>query len=293
MTIPGWDVLERAAIGYWSDNALSRGGAIAYFTIFSVAPVLFIAIAVAGLVFGRDAAEGAIVAQLSGLMGHQSASALQSMIRSAYRQHAGLLATAVGIVTLLITATGAFSEMQSALNDIWKVRPSGDSTVLQLLRARLVSIGLVLAFGFVLLVSLMISAALAALGSRIEAMWPGFELVLRTLNFLISLLVVTLLFAAIYKTLPDAEIAWRDVAVGAVVSALLFTAGKYLIGLYIGSTSVSSSYGAAGALIVVLLWIYYSAQIFLFGAEFTKAYAERRQRSPRPGQPEARRLPPA
>lgn len=275
MTIPGWAVLKAAAIGYWVDNGLSRGAAIAYFTIFSIAPVLFIAIALAGLVFGHEAAEGAIVGELSGLMGRQSAGALQSMIRSAYHQHAGILATAAGVAVMLLTATGAFTEMQSALNEIWKAEPSA-STVSQLVRARLVSIGLVLTLGFVLLVSLAVSAAVTAFGARIVGLLPGFAYVLRAVDLVITLLLIAALLAAIYKVLPDKEIAWPDVAVGALVTAVLFSLGKYLIGLYIGSTAVSSSYGAAGALIVILLWIYYSAQIFLFGAEFTKAYAEHR-----------------
>lgn len=275
MAIPGWAVLKAAAMGYWADNALSRGAAIAYFTIFSIAPVLFIAIALAGLVFGRDAAEGAIVGQLSGLMGHQSASALQGMIRGAYHQHSSVRATAVGLVVLLVTASGAFGEMQSALNDIWKAQPSA-STVSQLVRARLISIGLVLTLGFVLLVSLAINAVLSAFGSRIERLLPGFQYALRAIDFGVSLLLIAALLAAIYKVLPDKGIAWRDVGIGAVVTAVLFSIGKYLIGLYIGSTAISSSYGAAGALMVILLWIYYTAQIFLFGAEFTKAYAEQR-----------------
>ncbi len=269
MVIPGWAVFKQAAIGWWNDNALSRGAAIAFFTIFSLAPVLFIAIAVAGLAFGRQAAQGAIVGQLSGLMGHHTAKALQAMIEGAYRHRGSVVATGAGVITLLLTS--AFAEMQLALNEIWQAKPRA-STVLQLARTRLISLGLVLTLGFVLLVSLVISAAMSAAGNRVQALWPDLGLILRGMNFSVSVVLIALLFAAIYKVLPDAEVVWRDAP---AVTTVLFATGKYLIGFYIGSTAVSSSYGAAGALIVLLLWIYVTAAIFLFGAEVTRAYAER------------------
>jgi membrane protein len=265
--------LVKASIGaFIADGALSHGAAIAYYTIFSIAPVLLIVIAIAGLVFGRDAAQGAIVAQLSGLMGQQSAEALQSMLKSAGNTSSGTLATIIGVGALLVTASGVFGEMQTALNAIWKAK-ANSSTVSRLIRARIVSLGLVMALGFLLMVSLVLSAALAAVGTYLYGIFPGIRLLLQIANFVISFALISLLFAAIYKFLPDTPIAWRDVAMGAVVTALLFTIGKTLIGLYIGSSQVASSYGAAGALIVILLWIYYSAQIFLLGAEFTKCYA--------------------
>ena len=233
-----------------------------------------IVIAIAGLAFGHDAAQGAIVSQLSGMMGQQSAEVLQSAIQSASGKSAGLLASAVGVITLLITASGMFGEMQAALNVVWKAEPKG-GTVSRLVKARTASLGLVAALGFLLMVSLVASAALSALGSYIDSVLPFGKTVLAGLNFLISLTLMSVLFAAIYKVLPDKRLEWRDVIMGAVVTALLFTAGKSLIGLYLGSSTVASGYGAAGALLIVLLWTYYSAQIFLLGAEFTKVYASR------------------
>jgi membrane protein len=265
-------LVKASVLAFIEDGALTYGAAIAYYTIFSIAPVLLIVIAIAGLVFGRDAAQGAIVAQLSGLMGQQSAEALQSMLKSAGNTSSGTLATVIGVGTLLVTASGVFGEMQTAINAIWKAKPRS-STVSRLIRARIVSLGLVMALGFLLMVSLVLSAALAAVGTYLYGIFPGIHLLLQIANFAISFALISLLFAAIYKFLPDTPIEWRDVTMGAVVTALLFTIGKTLIGLYIGSSKVASSYGAAGALIVILLWIYYSAQIFLLGAEFTKCYA--------------------
>jgi membrane protein len=262
-------------LGFIDDNALSRGAAIAFYTVTSLAPVLFIVVAIAGLVFGEDAARGAIADQLSALMGRQSAEMLQAAIRSAAGTSNGLLASAIGIVTLVVTASGVFGEMQTTLNEIWKAEPSG-TTVSRLIRARALSLGLVAALGFLLMVSLVISTLLIALGDWLNARLAFGALILSAVNFLVSFGMITVLFAAIYKVLPDRQLQWRDVAIGAVVTALLFIAGKSLISLYIGSSAVASSYGAAGALIVVLLWIYYSAQIFLLGAEFTKAYAARK-----------------
>jgi membrane protein len=265
-------LIGQSVSAFLADGALSRGAAIAYYTIFALAPVLLIAIAIAGLVFGHGAAQGAIVDQLSGLMGQQSAEALQSMLKSASTARSSMLATVIGVATLLVTATGVFSEIQTSLNAIWRAEPR-TSAVSRLIRARLVSLGLVLALGFLLTVSLAVSAALAALGTYLNGVFPAISVLLHIANFTISFVLTALLFAAIYKFLPDTSIAWRDVATGAVATSLLLTIGKSLIGLYIGSSQVASSYGAAGALIVILTWIYYSAQIFLLGAEFTKCYA--------------------
>lgn len=266
-----WAMLRETVAGYIEDEALSRGAAIAYYTIFSIAPVLVICIAIAGLVFGQEAAQGAMVGQLRGIMGDQAAEAVQAMIASAGNKSSGIWATVIGLVTLLITATGVFGEMQASLNLIWKAQaPTGVSGML---KARAASLGLVATLGFLLLVSLVVSAALTALGSTMNRIVPGVETMLHVVNFVISFLMVSALFAAIYKILPDRQLRWKDVAVGAVATAFLFTVGKTLIGLYIGSSSVASSYGAAGALVIVLLWIYYSSQIFLLGAEFTKVWA--------------------
>jgi membrane protein len=205
-------------------------------------------------------------------MGQQSADLLQTVIQSAAQRSSGILAAAVGIGTLIITASGVFTEMQQTLNVIWRAEPRG-TTVSRLIRARAASLGLVGALGFLLLVSLVISTLLSAFSDYINAYLPFGHVVLQTLTFLISFALIAVLFGAIYKVLPDKEIRWRDVMIGALVTTLLFTVGKSLISLYLGSSTVASSYGAAGSLIVVLLWIYYSAQIFLLGAEFTKVYA--------------------
>jgi membrane protein len=268
-----WRLLKSAAEGYMADNALSRGAAVAYYTVFSLAPVLLIVVAIAGLAFGEDAARGAIVDQIGGLTGKQGAEAIQTMLHSASDKQSGYFATGVGIITLLLTASGVFSELQAALNDIWKAEPKG-STVSRLIRVRIASLGLVMALGFLLLVSLAVSAALSAIGTWLRDLLPGLQILMRLVSFVVSLVLIAALFAAIYKVLPDRDIAWRDVAVGAIATALLFDIGKVLISMYIGTSSVASTYGAAGTLAVLLLWIYYSSQIFLFGAEFTRAYAE-------------------
>jgi membrane protein len=261
-------------LAFVEDEALSRGAAIAFYTVTSIAPILLIVVAVAGLVFGREAAQGAITAQLGGLMGQQTADVLQSAVASAGEKSSGVLATTIGIVTLIATASGVFGEMQSALNAIWKAKPEG-TTVSRLIRARAASLGLVAALGFLLIVSLVVSAGLTAFGNYLDSILPFGKVILSASNTVISVALISVLFAAIYKILPDRHLEWRDVIVGAVVTAILFTIGKSLIGWYIGSSAVASTYGAAGGLIVLLLWVYYSAQIFLLGAEFTKVYANR------------------
>ena len=233
-----------------------------------------IVVAIAGLAFGRDAAQNAISAQLSGLMGQQTADVLQSAVASAAGKSSGILATLIGVATLVATASGVFGEMQSALNAIWKTKPHA-TTVSRLIQARAVSLGLVAALGFLLIVSLAVSAGLTAFGDYLDSILPIGKLILPILNFTVSLLLLAILFAAIYKVLPDRRLQWRDVIVGAIVTAVLFTIGKTLIGWYLGSSAVASSYGAAGGLIVLLLWVYYSVQIFLLGAEFTKIFANR------------------
>jgi membrane protein len=268
-----WGLIKDTFSGFMADEALSRGAAIAYFTIFSIAPLLIIVIAIAGMVFGHDAAQNAIVGQLGGLMGGQSAEALQSMIQSASNRSAGMVATMIGVGTLFLTASGAFGEIQSSLNTIWKAEPHAGLS--RLVRARIAGLGLVVTLGFLMLISLVVSAGLTALDDYLKRVFPSAHLLMLAMNFVISLGLISFLFAAVYKILPDKPIAWRDVAVGAVATALLFTIGKSLIGLYIGSSNIASSYGAAGALILILVWVYYSAQIFLLGAEFTRAYAER------------------
>jgi membrane protein len=267
-----WKLLKDSVMAFIEDEALSKGAAIAFYTVTSIAPILLIVIAIAGLAFGREAAQNALTAQMSGLMGQQTAELLQSAVASASGKSSGILATIIGVVALIATASGVFGEMQSALNAIWKAKPEG-TTVSRLIRARAASLGLVGALGFLLIVSLVVSAGLTALGDYFNTVLPFGKVILSALNVLVSFALITVLFAAIYKVLPDTSLTWRDVIVGALITAALFTIGKSLIGWYIGSSAVASSYGAAGALIVLLLWVYYSAQIFLLGAEFTKVFA--------------------
>jgi membrane protein len=267
-----WKMLKDTVLAFISDEALSRGAAIAFYTVTSIAPVLLIVIAIAGLAFGRDAAQNAITEQLSGLMGQQTAEVLQTAVASAASKSSGVVATIIGIITLMVTASGVFGEMQTALNVIWKAKPEG-TTVSRLIRARAASLGLVAALGFLLMVSLVVSTVLMAFGNYLNSILPFGQVILTFLNVIVSLVLISFLFAAIYKVLPDRNLEWGDVVVGAIVTGVLFTIGKWLISWYIGSSAVASSFGAAGALIVLLLWVYYSAQIFLLGAEFTKVYA--------------------
>jgi membrane protein len=270
-----WLLLKDTVTGFIDDEALSRGAAIAYYTLFSIAPVLLVVVAIAGLAFGRDAAEGAIVDQLSAMMGHQTAVAVQGLVESAAKPREGTLATIIGIVVLIIATSGVFGEVQSAMNVIWKTEASSHSTLTRLMRARLASLGLVVTCGFLLTVSLATSAALAALSTYLAYVLPDVQVVVNVFDLVMSAVLIGGMFAAMFKVLPDTDIAWRDVAVGALASTILFEGGKYAIAFYIGQTNVASSYGAAGALIILLVWIYYSSQIFLLGAEFSRAYAKR------------------
>ena len=267
-----WKMLKDTVLAFINDEALSRGAASAFYAVTSIAPVLLIVIAIAGLAFGRDAAQNAITEQLSGLMGKQTAEVLQAAVASAASKSSGVVATIVGIITLMVTASGVFGEMQTALNVIWKAKPKG-TTVSRLIRARAASLGLVAALGFLLMVSLVVSTVLTAFGNYLDSILPFGQIILTVLNVVVSLVLISFLFAAIYKVLPDRNLEWGDVVVGAIVTGVLFTIGKSLISWYIGSSAIASSFGAAGALIILLLWVYYSAQIFLLGAEFTKVYA--------------------
>jgi membrane protein len=271
--------LLREAVSAWSDDhAPSMGAALAYYTVFSIAPMLVIAIAVAGLVFGAEAARGEIVEQLRGLMGEQGAQAVEALVQSAAKPHEGIVATAVAVCVLLVGATSVFVELQSALDRIWHAPEKTREGLWAVLRSRLLSFGMILGLGFLLTVSLVLSAVVSALGKVWGPHLGAWLLVAEALNFVIGLGLVTVLFAMIYKLMPNVPVRWRDVWTGAAVTALLFTIGKVLIGLYIGRSGVTSSFGAAGSLVVLLLWVYYSAQIFLLGAEFTRVVARRRMR---------------
>jgi membrane protein len=270
-------MLREACAEWLKDGAARKGAALAYYTIFSLAPILILAIAIAGLFFGEEAARGEIMGQFAGLIGPEGARAVQAMIESAAQPGVGGTAAVVGLVTLLIGATSALAELKSDLDEIWDAPAETVRGFWYFVRKRTLSVGLILAIGFLLLVSLVLSAALAALARLWGPLDGGgrFLSLLEACNFMVSFVLVTALFATIYKILPAVRIAWRDVIVGAAVTALLFAIGKFLIGLYLGRSAIASSYGAAGSLILILLWVYYSAQIFLLGAEFTKVYAHR------------------
>ena len=270
--------LCKEAVDSWSaDYAPSMGAALAYYTLFSIAPLLLIVIGVAGLAFGDDAARGEIFGQLRGLMGDDGALAVERLLQSADKPEGGAIATTVGVFMLLLGASTVFGELQNALDRIWRAPTRAKTSGLwTLLRTRLLSFGMILGLAFLLMVSLVLSAALAALGK-----WWG----LHVIDWALSFALMTVLFAAIYKVIPRVRIAWRDVWIGAAVTAALFAVGKFLIGLYIGKSSVASTFGAAGSLVVMMVWVYYSAQIFLLGAEFTWVYAHTygsRRGQPRP-----------
>lgn len=270
-----WKLIKDAVSGFVEHEAMTRGAAIACYTLFSIAPLLVVAVAIAGFFFGRDMVSEAVSGQLTGLVGVQGGQAIEAMMKgSSHEAGSKGIAALVGAVILLITASGVFAELQAALNVIWQAEQKPVS-VGALVRARALSIGLVGATGFLLLVSLLVSAVLSAFGGWITGFLPMLEIVLKAVNFLVSVALVAVLFGAIYKILPDRNLTWRDVAVGALITAFLFTLGKTVIGWYIGGSGMAESYGAAGALVVVLIWVYYSAQVFLLGAEFTRAWAAR------------------
>jgi membrane protein len=267
-------MLTREATSEWAaDRAPRLGAALSYYTVFSLAPVLILAIAVAGLFLGREAAQGEIVNYLTGTFGRDTAEVIQSALVKASEQKAGIIASIIGVITLLIGATGVMVELQGALDTVWKVMPRPGRGVRGFIKDRLLSLALVLTLGFLLLVSLVMSAALEAVSKWLGGMLPAWLILGYVLNYGVSLGVVALFLALIFKVLPDAKVAWKDVWIGATVTSVLFHLGKYLIALYIGRASVASAFGAAGSLAVLLVWIYYSSQIVLLGAEFTRAYA--------------------
>ncbi|MBY0338348.1 MAG: YihY/virulence factor BrkB family protein, partial [Acetobacteraceae bacterium] len=287
-----WALLRDAVEGFVADDALTRGAGIAYFALFSLGPLLFIATGIAKMFFGAEAVDDAIAAQLTSLLGEQSAGVIRDAADKALGDATGGLALAIGIGTLLLTASGAFGALQSALNAVWKTEaPAADTTaetISRFVRAKAAAMGLVATTGFLLIVSLAVSAAISGLEGWIESAMPGLEIVVKVANILISLAILTALFAAIYKVLPDRTLAWRDVFAGAFFTAALFTIGKSAIAFYIGQSNVAGGFGAAGTIVVVLVWLYYSALIFLLGAEFTRAFANRegsRQHKPIPAKP--------
>ncbi len=269
-----WLLLRDAADGWLTHRASRTGAALAFYTVFSLAPVLTLSIAIAGFFFGDAAARGEIVGQIGDLVGPQGAQLVQSVLQNASRPGAGTIATVVSVATLIFGANTALAELKTGLDQTWQVPPEQRTGFWYSIRTRLLSVGLILSLGFLLLVSLVISAALTAL----ERLSRG-ELIINTvltwINFLLAFALVAALFATIYKVLPSVKIAWRDVTIGSLVTAFLFTLGKFAIGAYIGNSGVASTYGAAGSVVLILIWVYYSAQILLYGAEFTHAFAYR------------------
>lgn len=272
---PFYELVKESYHRWDEHKAMRLGAALAYYTVFSLAPLLVICLGVVGLIFGADAARTQVAHEIGNTAGEPVASAVGGMLKETRDQSANIWATVVGIVVLLFGASGVFGQLQDALNTVWDVAPKPDRGWLAIVKDRFLSFTMVLGTCFLLLVSLVVSSALAALAT----LWtpqalPGGTYLWQGLNNAVSLGVITLLFAAIYKVLPDAKIAWRDVWTGALVTALLFTIGKFLLGIYLGHSGVTSGYGAAGSLVLILLWVYYSSLILLFGAEFTRVYAE-------------------
>lgn len=267
------EVLARSANAWIDHRAGSKGAALAFYTLFSMAPILILAIAGAGYFFGAEAAQGEIIAQLEGLVGQSGAQAIQALLADARDPASGIAATLVAGVLLLVGATSVFVELKASLDELWGIEPPKGRAIVGFLRTRLYSFGLVLVLAFLLLVSLVLSAALAMLERLVGGAWSGSYNIFALASSAMSFAAITSLFAVIYKVLPDAPLSWRDVWIGAAFTAGLFTVGKYAIGLYLGHSAVESSFGAAGSLIALLLWVYYSAQIFFFGAELTRQYA--------------------
>jgi membrane protein len=260
----------------WSEDKASRlAAALAYYTIFSIAPLLIIVIAIAGAVFGEEAARGQIVGQIQGLVGIEGAKFLESAIQNANQPKTGAIASIISIVVLLVGATGLFTELQDAMNTIWEVKPKPGRSVTNIIRLRVLSFAMVIGIGFLLLVSLVISTALTTLVTYFSNLLPGVDFLWQIVNFLLSFAITTVLFGLIFKVLPDVKIAWSDVLVGASLTSVLFSIGRFLLGQYLGNGSFGSAYGAAGSLVVILAWVNYAAQILFFGAEFTQVYARR------------------
>jgi membrane protein len=260
----------------WSEDKASRlAAALAYYTIFSIAPLLIIVIAIAGAIFGEEAARGQIVGQIQGLVGIEGAKFLESAIQNANQPKTGAIASIISIVVLLVGATGLFTELQDAMNTIWEVKPKPGRSVTNIIRLRVLSFAMVIGIGFLLLVSLVISTALTTLVTYFSNLLPGVDFLWQIVNFLLSFAITTVLFGLIFKVLPDVKIAWSDVLVGASLTSVLFSIGRFLLGQYLGNGSFGSAYGAAGSLVVILAWVNYAAQILFFGAEFTQVYARR------------------
>jgi membrane protein len=275
-------IFKEALWAWWNDNALRLGASLSFYTLFAIAPVLLVAIWIAGLVLGTVAVHAELVSQMEDLVGREGARAVEALLEGASRRPSGVFATIVGSITFLLAATGAFLELQAALNAIWRVAPNPSANLSAYVFDRLRSFGIVVAIGFLLMVSLVISATLAAANAWLDRRAPGWPLLWQAVNVAVSFFVTAALFALLFRFLPDVKLEWRHVATGSVVTAVLFSAGKFLIGLYLAQTTTASSYGAAASVMLLLLWVYYSSQILLFGAEFTRIYSLAAGERPKP-----------
>ena len=268
-----WPILKETASGWDEDNVARLAASLAYYTLLSIAPLIILAVAVAGLAFGQDVARQHIAGELAGVVGAGAGDAVQSIAQNAKTPGSGVLSVCFGLAVLLFGASGVFGELQSALNTVWSVAPKPGRGIWGLIKDRFFSFSLVLGVAFLLLVSLVLTAALSWVGTFFAHTLPGGAALWQVVNFGVSVAVVTALFALMFKKLPDAEIRWRDAWVGGAVTSLLFTLGKFALGLYLGSAGVSSAYGAAGSIVALVIWVYYSSQVFLVGAEFTEVFA--------------------
>jgi len=280
-----WATVKETVQDWSDDEASSLAAALAYYSLLSLAPLLVIAIAVTGLFVGQEAARGQVAGELSSIVGGDAAQGIQAVAANARSPSAGIVGSIVGIVTLFVGASGVFGELQSSLNKVWEVKPKPGRGIWGEVKARFFSFTMVLGVAFLLLVSLVLSSVLSAIGAKFSEALPGGEALWQLVNFALSLAVITAVFALIFKYVPDAEVKWKDVWLGALATALLFTLGKFLLGLYLGKAAVGSAYGAAGSIIALVVWVYYAAQIFLLGAEFTQVQARRRgsEIKPSPG----------
>jgi membrane protein len=274
--------MRRAGRAWWDDDCTRLGASLSFYTLFAIAPVLLVATAIAGSVFGPEAVRTEIVAQLDRLVGREGALAVQSLLEGAARRPAGMFGSVVGGIMFLVAATGAFLELQVALNTIWRVKPRPEGHLYAFVMDRVRSFGLVVAIGFLLLVSLTVTAALASLNAWLLNISPANAVLWNMVNTVVSIAVASGLFALLFRFLPDVRLQWQHVTTGAVVTAVLFTVGQQVIGMYLGQSAVASSYGAAGSVVILLLWVYYSCQIVLFGAEFTRMWAARQGANPKP-----------
>lgn len=275
MSIKSWIPLAKQTFSKWSEHKAPRlGAAVAFYSLLSFAPLLILIGAIAALVFDHDTAQNALIDQSRQMIGDRGADSVKSLLANAQKPSSGIFASIVAFITLLFGASGVFSELRDALNTIWDAQPKDDSGWRSMLKQKLFSFGMVLSVGFLLLVSLILSAGLAVIGKFFAQLVPTPVPVLEAANFVVSFAVITVLFALLFKFVPARSISWRDVRVGAILTALLFTIGKFLLGLYLAKAGVGSAYGAAGSLVAVIVWVYYSAQIFFFGAEFTRVFAD-------------------